>query len=340
MVSRSCTTTAVGRESPQGFGAQRPRPGRVRRRSRSPRFESTLTRTTVMQGSSRTAIVAAFAAIYLIWGSTYLAIRLGVATVPPFLMAGVRFLVAGLAFMAWAKYRRAARPTARDWLTTGIIGVLMATGGNGLVTWAMQTVQSGLAALLVSMVPFWVVMVDWLKPQGRRPTTRVVVGLVLGFTGVALLINPGDVGMREIDAFGALTIVLASMLWASGSIYSRHAPQPTSQALSSGMQMFGGGVVLLGLSAATGEVAQLEWASVSNTALAGWVYVTVLGSVAYGSYLWLLKASTPTKAATYAYVNPVIALILGYLVADESLSPRTIGCSALVVLAVLMVVSD
>ena len=118
----------------------------------------------------------------------------------------------------------------------------MATGGNGLVTWAMQTVQSGLAALLVSMVPFWVVMVDWLKPQGRRPGTRVVVGLVLGFTGVALLINPGDVGVREIDAFGALTIVLASMLWASGSIYSRHAPQPTSQALSSGMQMFGGGV--------------------------------------------------------------------------------------------------
>lgn len=293
-----------------------------------------------MQGPSRTAIVAAFAAIYLIWGSTYLAIRLGVATIPPFLMAGVRFLVAGLAFMAWAKYRRATRPTARDWLTTGIIGVLMATGGNGLVTWAMQTVQSGLAALLVSMVPFWVVMVDWLKPQGRRPGTRVVVGLVLGFTGVALLINPGDVGVREIDAFGALTIVLASMLWASGSIYSRHAPQPTSQALSSGMQMFGGGVVLLGLSAATGEVGQLEWASVSNTALAGWVYVTVLGSVAYGSYLWLLKASTPTKAATYAYVNPVIALILGYLVADESLSPRTIGCSVLVVLAVLMVVSD
>ena len=293
-----------------------------------------------MQGSSRTAIVAAFAAIYLIWGSTYLAIRLGVATIPPFLMAGVRFLVAGLAFMAWAKYRRATRPTARDWLTTGIIGVLMATGGNGLVTWAMQTVQSGLAALLVSMVPFWVVMVDWLKPQGRRPATRVVVGLVLGFTGVALLINPGDVGVREIDAFGALTIVLASMLWASGSIYSRHAPQPTSQALSSGMQMFGGGVVLLGLSATTGEAAQLEWASVSNTALAGWVYVTVLGSVAYGSYLWLLKASTPTKAATYAYVNPVIALILGYLVADESLSPRTIGCSAIVVLAVLMVVSD
>ena len=293
-----------------------------------------------MQGPSRTALVAAFAAIYLIWGSTYLAIRLGVATIPPFLMAGVRFLVAGVAFMAWAKYRRATGPTARDWVTTGLIGALMATGGNGLVTWAMQTVQSGLAALLVSMVPFWVVMADWLKPQGRRPATRVVVGLVLGFTGVGLLINPTDVGVREIDVFGALTIVLASMLWASGSIYSRHAPQPTSQALSSGMQMFGGGVVLLALSGMTGEVARLDWAAVSNTALAGWVYVTVLGSVAYGSYLWLLKASTPTKAATYAYVNPVIALLLGYLVAGESLSPRTIGCSALVVLAVLMVVSD
>jgi len=303
-------------------------------------FEDNLTSRPAMKEASRASIVVGFAAIYFIWGSTYLAIRLGVATIPPFLMAGVRFLVAGLAFMAWAKYRRADGPTARDWLTTGLIGVLMATGGNGLVTWAMQTVQSGLAALLVSMVPFWVVMADWIKPEGRRPATRVIIGLVLGFTGVALLINPTDVGVREIDAVGALTIVLASILWASGSIYSRHAPQPASQALSSGMQMFGGGVVLMVLSAATGELTQLDWSAVSNTALGGWAYVTVLGSVAYGSYLWLLKASTPTKAATYAYVNPVIALLLGYLVADESLSIWTLGCSALVVLAVLMVVSE
>ena len=293
-----------------------------------------------MHHPSRVALVAGFAAIYLIWGSTYLAIRVGVAAIPPFLMAAVRFLVGGLAFITWAKSRGAPGPSARDWMTTTLMGVLMAVGGNGLVSWALQTVQSGLGALLVSMVPFWVAIADWLKPHGHRPPGRVVLGLVLGFGGVALLINPTDLaGVREIDLVGAGTIVLASVLWASGSVYSRHAPQPASQALSSGMQMFGGGVVLLVLSAVTGELTRLDCAPVSNAALGAWAYVTVLGSVAYGSYLWLLKASTPTKVATYAYVNPIIALFLGYLLADESLSFWSMGCSALIVVAVLMVVT-
>lgn len=294
-----------------------------------------------MSRPSRLAILAGFAAIYVIWGSTYLAIRLGVEAIPPFLMAAVRFLVAGAAFIGWATYRGAERPTAWHWITTGVIGTLMAAGGNGLVTWAMQTVQSGLAALLVSMVPFWIVLIDWLKPGGRRPAARVVLGVVLGFVGVALLIDPADIsGGRQIALGGAAAIFVGSILWAGGSVYSRHAPQPASQALSSGMQMFGGGVVLLTLSAGSGEIARLEWASISTVALAGWIYVTVLGSVAYGSYLWLMKASTPPKVATYAYVNPVIALLLGYLLADELLSAWTIGCSALIIVAVLIVVSE
>ena len=293
-----------------------------------------------MSRPSRLSLFGAFAAIYFIWGSTYLAIRFGVTAIPPFLMAGVRFLVGGLVFFTFATLRGTRRPTARDWLTTGIIGALMAAGGNGLVSWALQTVQSGIGALLVSLVPLWVVLADWLLPPSRRPSSRALIGLVLGFGGVALLIYPTELGgLRQVDPIGASTIVLASLLWASGSIYSRRAPQPSSQALSSGMQMLGGGAVLMVLSALTGEFSQISWTAVSYNAIGAWVYVTVFGSVAYGSYLWLLKASTPAKAATYAYVNPVIALWLGYLVGDEMLSAWTMGCSTVIVAAVLLVVS-
>ncbi len=289
---------------------------------------------------SPVALVAACAAGYVILGSTYLAIRWGVAEIPPFLMAGVRFVAAGLVFAAWGVRQGAARPTARDWAMTGLVGVLMAAGGNGGVSWALQRVPSGLGALLVSMVPFWVALGDWWRPGGERPAGRVVLGLVLGFSGVALLVNPSDgVGASDLDPVGAGAIVLASLLWAAGSICSRHVPQPHSQALSSGMQMLGGGAVLLALSAASGELRGLDWGAISPGAFGAWAYVAAFGSVAYGCYLWLLKASVPAKAATYAYVNPVIALVLGYFLAGEALSAWSLGCSAVVVLGVLLVVS-
>lgn len=293
-----------------------------------------------MTHPSRVSLVAAFAAVYLIWGSTYLAIRWGVAEIPPFLMAGGRFLGAGTVFVAWAAHRGAARPAARDWLTTALIGLLMAAGGNGGVSWALQRVPSGIGALLVSMVPFWVALIDWLRPRGARPPGQVGVGLALGFAGVALLVNPTDLaGARTLDPVGAGTIVAASLLWATGSVYSRYAPQPASHWLSAGMQMLGGGAVLMVLSAASGELTRLDWSTVSPAAFGAWFYVAALGSVAYGCYLWLLKASTPAKAATYAYVNPVIALLLGYLLAGETLTLWSLGCSALVVAGVLLVVS-
>ena len=293
-----------------------------------------------MTHPSRVSLVAAFAAVYVIWGSTYLAIRWGVAEIPPFLMAGGRFLGAGLVFVALAAHRGAARPTARDWLTTALIGLLMAAGGNGLVSWALQRVPSGIGALLVSMVPFWVALADWLRPRGARPPGHVILGLTLGFAGVALLVNPTDLaGARTLDAVGAGTIVIASLLWATGSVYSRYAPQPASHWLSAGMQMLGGGAVLMAMSAAAGEFTTLDWSNVSRAAFGAWIYVAAFGSVAYGCYLWLLKASTPAKAATYAYVNPVIALILGYLLADEALSLWSLGCSTVVVAGVLLVVS-
>lgn len=293
-----------------------------------------------MSRPSRVALVAAFAAVYVIWGSTYLAIDRGVAEIPPFFMACVRFLAGGAVFVAWAAHRGAARPTARDWAATALIGLLMAAGGNGLVSWALLRLPSGMGALLVGMVPLWVALADWLRPRGARPPARVIAGLVLGFAGVVLLVNPAEfAGASGIDPIGAGTVVVASLLWAAGSVYSRYAPQPASQALSSGMQMLGGSAVLASMSLASGELAGHDWRSVSATAFGAWAYVAVLGSVAYGSYLWLLKASTPAKAATYAYVNPVIALVLGYFVANEVLSPWSMGCSALVLVAVLLVVS-
>ena len=243
-------------------------------------------------------------------------------------------------FVALAAHRGAARPTASDWLTTALIGLLMAAGGNGLVSWALQRVPSGIGALLVSMVPFWVTLADWVRPRGARPPGHVILGLALGFTGVALLVNPTDfAGARTLDAVGAGTIVIASLLWATGSVYSRYAPQPASHWLSTGMQMLGGGAVLLAMSAVSGEFATVDWSSVSPAAFGAWFYVSAFGSVAYGCYLWLLKASTPAKAATYAYVNPVIALVLGYLLAGEALSLWSLGCSAVVVAGVLLVVS-
>ena len=293
-----------------------------------------------MTPAPRIALVAAFAAVYLIWGSTYLAIDRGVAEIPPFLMAGIRFLSGGLVFVAWAAHRGAARPTARDWAATALIGLLMAAGGNGLVSWALMRLPSGMGALLVGLVPLWVALADWLRPHGARPPARVIAGLVLGFAGVALLVDPAAVGgVRGLDPIGAGTVVVASLLWAAGSVYSRYAPQPSSQALSSGMQMLGGAAALACLSLASGELAGHDWRSVSATAFGAWAYVAVFGSVAYGSYLWLLKASTPAKAATYAYVNPVIALVLGYFVANETLTPWSLGCSSLVLVAVLLVVS-
>ena len=293
-----------------------------------------------MTPPSRTALLSAFAAVYFIWGSTYLAMRVGVAAIPPFLLGGVRFLLAGAAFAGWARWRGAARPTRHDWRSTAVIGCLMAAGGTGVVGWALQTLPSGLGALLVGMVPLWIALIDWLRPGGRRPPGRVLLGLVLGFGGVALLVDPTAIGgVRQVDLVGALAVVGATALWASGSVYSRYARQPESQALSAGMQMLAGAALLLLLSALTGELRGLEWAAVPARAYAAWLYLLLLGSVAYASYLWLLKASTPAKASTYAYVNPVIALLLGYFIGDEILTAWTLGCSGVVLAAVLLVVS-
>ena len=293
-----------------------------------------------MSSTVRLSVVLAFAAVYVIWGSTYLAIRFGVETIPPFLMAGARFAVGGSLFFIWALVRGSALPERTLWRPALVVGGFMVAGGIGGVTWAEQYVPSGLTALLIAMVPLWIVAIDWLRPGGSSPGAVVVFGLVLGFTGLGLLINPtASGGTAEIDPVGAAVLMGATLSWSTGSIYARHARVPASQPLAIGMQMVCGSAVLLTLSLATGEVGRFDVASMSPRSALAVAYLIGPGSLAYAAYLFLLRASTPAKAATYAYVNPVIALLLGAALGDEHLSAWTLGCSVVIVAAVMVIVT-
>lgn len=288
---------------------------------------------------TRLALFAAFAIVYIVWGSTYLAIRFAIETLPPFLMAGGRFLVAGAMLYAWSRVLGGAtRPTAMHWRSAAVVGLLLLLGGNGLVVWAEQRVPSGIAALVVGIVPCFMVLLDWLRPGGARPTPRVATGLVLGLAGLVWLVGPDAVmGGGRVDFLGTIALVLASLSWAMGSIYSRHAPMP-SPFLSSGMQMLAGGGALLVLGVALGEPWAFDAAAVTARSVLGWVYLIVFGSiVGFSAYIWLLRASTPARVSTYAYVNPVVAVFLGWLLADEPLTARVIVAAAVIVSGVVLI---
>lgn len=294
-----------------------------------------------MSRPSRLNIALGFATIYIIWGSTYLAIRFGVEDIPPFLMAGVRFVIGGGFFYLAARLSGTGGGTRRQWFQSAIIGFLMVAGANGLVTWSEQTVPSGLAALLVAVVPLWIVLFDWLRPGGIKPRAKVIGGLLLGFTGVGLLINPTGIGaVSEIDGLGAIMMITATLLWSFGSIYSRHAEQPQSKFLGASMQMITGGVILLFLSLIKGEFSGFEWQAVSLNSILALGYLITFGSLGYFAYIWLLKWSSPARVATYAYVNPVIALLLGNWLAGEALTLWTIGCSLIILTAVIIIVTS
>jgi drug/metabolite transporter (DMT)-like permease len=290
--------------------------------------------------ASRAQIMAAFAAIYIIWGSTYLAIRFAIATIPPFLMGATRFLVSGTLLYAWARSRGGApRPTKTNWRNATIAGGLLLLGGNGAVMWAEQVVPSGLTALLVSILPFWLVLIDWVRPPRRRPRRAVLVGLVLGFIGIIVLVGPGNIGGKgDVSPIGALVLILGSLSWAIGSFWSRDAQLPDSGLLTTGMEMLGGGVLLAVVGALTGELAHFDVHQVSRASLIGLVYLITFGSlVGFTSYIWLLDKVSPAHLGTYAYVNPVVAVILGWGIAGERLSARTGVAAAIVICAVALI---
>jgi drug/metabolite transporter (DMT)-like permease len=289
--------------------------------------------------ASRAQIIAAFASIYLIWGSTYLAISYAVETIPPFIMGGVRFVISGAMLYLWARSRGAPRPTRLHWRNAIIAGGFLLLGGNGAVVWAEQFVPSGLTALLVSILPFWLVIIEWVRPPRKRPSGAVLVGLILGFAGIVVLVGPSSVGGHgDVRPIGALVLILGSLSWAIGSFWSRDAQLPESGLLTTGMEMLGGGVLLLIVGAVTGEIAHTDIHRISKASAVGLLYLITFGSLlGFTSYIWLLDKVSPARLGTYAYVNPIVAVLLGWAIAGERLSIRTGIAAAIVICAVALI---
>lgn len=290
---------------------------------------------------SRGLIVLAFAAIYLIWGSTYLAIRLSIETLPPFLMAGTRFFSAGAILFAWAVFNgQQLRPTLSQWRTAFIIGALLMLCGNGGVTWAEKYIASGLAALLVATEPLWIVILNWGITH-RRPNGKVLLGVLIGLVGVTLLVsdglNQGTHGFR-MSLIGAGVVVLAGFAWAAGSVYSSRHPIRTVTSMASGMQMIAGGSLLLLLALVAGDFQRLNLASASWVSISAFAYLTLFGSlVSFTAYSWLLNNVTTARVSTYAYVNPVVAVLLGWLIANEPLTRKMMVAAAIIVCSVVLI---
>lgn len=288
-----------------------------------------------MSSEIRLRILAAFAIVYLVWGSTYLAIRIGVHEAPPFLFAGLRFLIAAPLMIAYAWWRGARLPTARrDWLLVTLTALMMLVGANGLVTWSEQWVESNQAALIVATSALWMAGFGMLGGRGEMPGMRVLTGLLVGFGGVAVLVGNGVAGhAAPLPAY--LALLASPVLWAGGSIVSRRYPVSCAPLMTAALQMLITGVVMTVLGLALGEQHHWRW----TPAVAGAVvYLALLGScVAYGAYFWLVHQVTPAQLGTYAYVNPAIAVLLGWLVLGERLSQMQMLGTLIILVSVIAV---
>jgi drug/metabolite transporter (DMT)-like permease len=285
-------------------------------------------------------VVLAFAAVYIVWGSTYLGIRLAIETLPPFLMTGTRFTLAGLILCVWAvlKGERFIQPF-HLWRRAFVIGGLLLLGGNGGVVWAEKYVPTGLAALLVSTEPLWVVILNWAITR-RRPNWKVLLGVLIGLVGVAMLVGDGlrSNGHSKLTLIAGGVVLVAGLSWASGSVYSNRRPLPVSTLMAAGMQMLCGGSLLLLMAVVTGDPARLNLANASWTSIGAFFYLLVFGSlVGFTAYSWLLNNVTPARAATYAYVNPVVAVFLGWLIASEPLTRQMLLAAAVIVGSVILI---
>jgi drug/metabolite transporter (DMT)-like permease len=287
--------------------------------------------------SRNLTFVMAFAAVYLIWGSTYLAIRVGVRTLPPFLMSSCRFLGAGSALYLWLRARGVASPTRAQLGRAALAGLLMLTAGNGLVTWAERSVPSNLTALLIAGVPLYVALMEWLRPGGAPPSRRVLLGIGVGVVGMALLVA-GDRSLGTAGSALAIGAVLVSGLcWSAGSLYARYGEMHPDPVMVAAQEMLVGGSAMALISVARGEPQHLALASVSRESLLAFAYLTIFGSlVAFSAYGWLVKATTPARLSTTAYVNPLVAVILGGAILGETLTPRAFAGAGLILCAVIV----
>lgn len=286
-------------------------------------------------------VIAAFAAIYLIWGSTFLGMRLAINSIPPFLMSGGRYVIAGSLLYAVMRWMGAAAPNWKQWLNSFFTGGLLVTAGNGCVCWAQQTVPTGIAALLVASVPLWILLADWWRPNGIRPSRLTVLGLMAGFAGVSMIaLGKDHTGSRLVDPLGVSVLLMGTMCWAIGSIYARQTKIRTeSKMLGVSLQMLGGGVLDIVIGSILGEWNQFHPSQFTSVSMWSFVYLTFIGSlVAYTAYVWLLGVSSPAKVSTYAYVNPVIAVVLGHVFLKEEL-PHSLALAGLLILAAVVLIS-
>ena len=280
-------------------------------------------------GAPTAAVWTALGAIYLIWGATYLGMEVAIETLPPFLMASLRFLIAGA--ILFAVFRPREKPTPRQWLSAAVIGAFLLLGGNAMVAVAQQRIDTGVAALIVATIPLWFALFDFAR--GRRLRPQAVLGVVVGFVGIALLIRPGG----DIDLLGALICLVAPVAWAIGSLYARSATLPSSLLLGSGMEMLAGGALLAVVGFASGE--RVDFAEVSARSWLALGFLVVFGSiVAYSSYVWLLTVAPTELVGTYAYVNPVIAVALGALFLGEAITAWVLLAGAAIVASVVLIV--
>ena len=284
-------------------------------------------------------ILLAFAIIYLVWGSTFLAIRIGVREVPPFLLAGMRFLVAGLILCGWMMARGERSPSIRQWASVILIAFMIFVLDYGLLFWAEQRVPSGIAAVMMATIPVFMALSEIIFLRTQKATIRLALALLIGIGGVSVLMSSSlNLGGAPIDSRGAVALIIASFNWSLGSALMRKLPLPHSKVMSSGAQMLAGGVLLILAAAALGEFRNFSPSAVSREAWLSLVYLIVAGSiVGFTAYVWLLHHESPTKVGTYAYVNPVVAVLIGYFFGGEALGLRTILGTLLVLISVVVI---
>ena len=284
-------------------------------------------------------ILLAFAMIYFVWGSTFLAIRVGVHEVPPFLLAAMRFFTAGLVMYAWLRLKGTPVPTRREWVAASALGALIFVVDYGCLFWAEQRVPSGIAAVVLATIPVFITLMEIIFLRTQQLTVRLSLALIVGLFGVAVLMNHSlSLGEVPVNRAGAIALLVASVTWSVATVVTRRLPLPSSKPMSAATQMLTGGLLLFVLAALTGEFTGFRIQAVSGRAWFALIYLIIAGSiVGFTAYVWLLHYESPTKVGTYAYVNPVVAVCLGYFVGGESVGPRTLLGTLLVLVSVITI---
>jgi drug/metabolite transporter (DMT)-like permease len=288
----------------------------------------------------KSKIWLALLALYIVWGSTYLGIKVAIETIPPFFHAAVRFLLSGIILIVWQRAVGYPLPTRKQWVSTAIIGACLLLGGNGLVAWAEQFIPSGIAALIIGSMPMFLVVGEAMRPNGIKPNWQGIVGLLIGFAGIFILIGPSEISGSgtKLNTFGVMALLSACLFWTIGSLYSKSADLPKSSLMNTGAQMLTGSVSLLIVSLASGELHGWEVSAISARSIYGLLYLIFVGSlVGFVSYGWLLQNAPISLVSTYAYVNPIVAVLLGVWLGNEKLEPRIWLATAIIIGSVIFI---